>query len=101
MWSEERLVRRQPPGRHDADEIRSELLPSGHQPLVGPDDPAWDGRIADEPRLWADRHSAASLPLSDAPGRSISCREPDEIVPPDRIGLSARRGGHDASAMTG
>jgi hypothetical protein len=47
------IVRDQPPGRYDVDEIRAESFPSGHTSL------AWgrlirrpDGRVEDEPWPW-------------------------------------------------
>ena len=47
------IVRGQPPGRYDVDEIRSEPLPSGHSSrswgrMVRPP----DGRVEDEARPW-------------------------------------------------
>jgi hypothetical protein len=47
------IVRGQPPGRYDVDEIRSEPMPSGHTSRQ------WgrlirhpDGRVEDEPHPW-------------------------------------------------
>ena len=49
------IVRRQPPGRYDVDEITAEPFPSGHASR------AWghlirqpDGQVEDEPWPWAD-----------------------------------------------
>jgi hypothetical protein len=48
------IVRGQPPGRYDVDDIRAEPFPSGHTSR------AWghlirhpDGRVEDEPWTWA------------------------------------------------